>query len=104
MAKRIFEIKGVPDKEVEDVRSLLNESKIPYYETPGGNYGISMAAFWVSNDNDAAHARKVIGDYQAQFGDKQLKKAGFKVNWRLLPWGILLLVLLFWMVSLGLSR
>jgi hypothetical protein len=104
MAKRIFMLRGVPDKEADDVRALLSDSDIPFYETPRGNYGISMAALWLSNDGDEERARRIIEEYQSQFGDKPVQKAGLNINWRMLPWGILLLLLLFWMLSMGLTR
>ena len=104
MAKRIFVLRGVPDREADSVRSLLVDSGIPFYETPRGNFGISMAALWVSNDSDAAKARKIIEEYQSQLGNTPVQKTGFNINWRFLPWGILLVLLLFWMMSMGLTR
>ena len=104
MAIRIFQVGGVPEREVDDIRSLLADSGIPYYETPRGNFGISMAAFWVSNDSDAVRARELIEEYQSELGGQEIEKAGLNVNWRMLPWGILLVLLLVWMISMGLAR
>ena len=97
-------LRGVPDKEADDVRSLLADSGIPYYETPRGNFGISMAALWVSNDSDAVRARELLEEYQSGLGGQKIEKTGLNVNWRMLPWGILLVLLLVWMISMGLAR
>ena len=103
MAERIFQIGGVPDQEVDDVRHLLHENKIAFYETPKGNFGLSMAAIWVTNDRDAARARELINQYQANLNQRPPKEVSANINWRLLPWAILLLILL-WMMSMGYTR
>ncbi len=105
MAKRIFEISSAPDSEVEGVRSALREYKVEFYETPRGNYGRSMAALWVKNDKDYSRARQVIEQFQETYrATAKREGSNFKVNRKLLPWGILLVVLLVWMLAMGYSR
>ena len=105
MAKRVFEISAAPESEVEGVRSALREYGVAFYETPRGNYGRSMAALWVENDADYSRARQVIEQYQATYRAKAgVEGAKSKLNWKLVPWGILLVVLLVWMLDMGYSR
>ena len=105
MAKRIFEIGAAPESEVEGVRSALRDYGVPFYETPRGNYGRSMAALWVENDADYSKARQVIEQYQATYrANAGADGAKSKLNWRLVPWGILLVILLVWMLAMGYSR
>ena len=105
MAKRIFEIGAAPESEVEGVRSALREYGVAFYETPQGNYGRSMAALWVENDADYSKARQVIEQYQATYRAKaSADGAKSKLNWKFVPWGILLVILLVWMLAMGYSR
>lgn len=105
MAKRIFEIGSAPESEVEGVRSALRNHEMAFYETPRGNYGRSMAAIWVENDADYSKARQVIEEYQATYRAKAgAEGAKSKLNWRLVPWGILLVIILVWMLAMGCSR
>ncbi|MBS4098434.1 MAG: hypothetical protein KGZ83_16555 [Sulfuricella sp.] len=66
MALRIFSLNGVPDDEVEEVRALLAEHRIDYYETPAGNWGISTPALWLRDDDQREAARRLLDDYQAE--------------------------------------
>ncbi|MEE3087569.1 MAG: DUF6164 family protein, partial [Pseudomonadota bacterium] len=42
MAKLLFRMRDVPDDEAEEVRELLTQNKITFFETFAGNWGISM--------------------------------------------------------------
>jgi hypothetical protein len=66
MAKILFKLRGVPDDEAEEVRALLAASGIEHYETPGGNWGISMPAIWVRDDSRLSEARALIDEYQRE--------------------------------------
>ena len=66
MALRIFNLRNVPDDEAEDVRELLQEDNIDFYETPPGNWGISVPAFWVRDDSQAPRAKSLIAAYQKE--------------------------------------
>ena len=47
MALLLFRLRNVPDDEADEVRHLLNENSIEFYETSAGNWGISMPAIWL---------------------------------------------------------
>lgn len=64
MAKLLFHLNSVDEEEANDVRTLLESASIPYYETHAGKWGISVAAIWVSNDEDFEQARRLIDEYQ----------------------------------------
>ena len=82
MAKQIFRLRGVPDDEAEEVRALLAEHHFDFYETPGGNWGISMPALWLVDDSQEETAKAVISEYQlkrftqARVKYEQLKREG----------------------------
>jgi len=65
MAKLLLNLRNVPDDEADEVRTLLAEHEIAYYETPPNRWGISMGAIWLRHDGDADHAKRLLADYQA---------------------------------------
>jgi hypothetical protein len=66
MSALLFRLRNVPDDEADDIRALLEEQRVDYYETTAGNWGISMPGIWVEHDTDLERARKLIDVYQQQ--------------------------------------
>ncbi len=66
MAVQLIRFRGVPDDEAEEIRTLLNEQSIDFYETPAGNWGISMPSLWLNDESQLARANALIDDYQQQ--------------------------------------
>lgn len=66
MAVRLFAMSDVPEDEAEEVRALLTSNGIDYYETPAGNWGISVPAIWLRNDEQRELARRLLDGYQAE--------------------------------------
>ena len=64
MPVQLFKLRGVPDDEAEDIRELLSGNEIDYYETPAGNWGISMPALWLSDEIQLAKAQRLIAQYE----------------------------------------
>jgi hypothetical protein len=64
MAKLLFHLNAVDEEEANEVRVLLESASIPCYETHAGKWGISVAAIWVSNDEDFEQARRLLDEYQ----------------------------------------
>jgi hypothetical protein len=64
MSKLLFRMRDVPDDEAEEVRELLGENDIAFFETFGGNWGISVAALWLSNEEQFDTARRLLDDYE----------------------------------------
>ena len=66
MAKQLFILRGVPDDEVDEIRDLLTEQQIDFYETPAGSWGMSMPAFWVKDESQFDLAKQLLDEYQTQ--------------------------------------
>jgi len=66
MGVRIFNLRGVPDDEAEDIRELLQQDNIDFYETPAGNWGMSMPSLWLQDESQEPRARALIAAYQKE--------------------------------------
>lgn len=66
MAVKLISLRGLPDDEIEEIRLLLDENHVAYYETPGGNWGISMPAIWLREESVLEHCKGLLEEYQQQ--------------------------------------
>lgn len=66
MAKLLFKLRDVPPDEAQDVRDLLDQHDISFYETHAGNWGIAMAAIWLKDEMQYQTAMEHIEQYQQQ--------------------------------------
>lgn len=66
MARLLLNLRHVPDDEADEVRALLAEHGIAWYETPPSRWAVSMGALWLERDADQPRARALLDDYQAQ--------------------------------------
>ena len=66
MAVQIFKLRDVPEDEAADVRALLAETDMEWYETGAGNWGISSPGIWLKDESRYAEARAIIDAYQAE--------------------------------------
>ena len=64
MTTLVFRLRNVPDDEADDVRALLDDARLEWYETTAGNWGIAMPGLWVEDPDDAVRARSLIDAYQ----------------------------------------
>jgi hypothetical protein len=62
----LFKLNGVPEDEAFEIRRLLDEHRIDYYETSAGLFGISLAAIWLRGDEELERAHQLIDGYQQQ--------------------------------------
>nr|WP_277816503.1 DUF6164 family protein [Mariprofundus sp. KV] len=62
----MFKLRDVPDDEAEDVRLLLGEHDISFYETHAGGFGIGTPAIWLHDDEKLDQARLLIDGYQSR--------------------------------------
>lgn len=82
MSTLLFSLRGVPDDEANEIRGLLEINNIDYYETSAGNWGISMPALWVRNNEALIEAQNLLNEYHhkraitQQEIYKELKKEG----------------------------
>jgi len=66
MAALLFKLRSVPDDEVEEIRALLTENNINYYETTAGSWGISLPAIWLHHNSQLEEAKTLIESYQKE--------------------------------------
>ena len=66
MPAKLFSLHNVPDDEAEEVRELLRSNEIDFYETPAGNWGVSVAYIWLHDENTLEKAKALIADYQKE--------------------------------------
>ncbi|MGA9333744.1 MAG: DUF6164 family protein [Rudaea sp.] len=101
MASLLLNLYQVPDDEADEVRALLNEHGIAFYETRPSRWGVSHGGIWIRDDAALDEAQRLMADYEQ---NRRLRareeyavalRHGFAGNWLLLrqPWRLLLLVL-----------
>ena len=73
MAVLIFNLRHVPDDEAQDVRELLLDNNIEFYETSAGILGMSVPGLWVVNEEQVEEARHLIDEYQ-QLRQKRVRE------------------------------
>ena len=66
MSKLLLNLRMVLDDEVEDVRAMLGEHRIEYYETQPSRWGISHGGIWVTHDADIVEAKRLMAAYQLE--------------------------------------
>ncbi|BDX04161.1 MAG: DUF6164 family protein [Marinomonas sp.] len=64
MATLVFRLKYVPDEEADEIRQLLTDHDIAFYETSAGRWQISMAGLWVRDKEQAVKAQALIREDQ----------------------------------------
>lgn len=71
MSRLLLNLRHVPDDEADDVRNLLDEAGIEWYETPIGRWGIGLGGIWVRDRSEHPRARELLRDY----GRKRFEQA-----------------------------
>jgi hypothetical protein len=66
MPAKLFSLHNVPDDEAEEVRELLRSNEIEFYETPAGNWGVSVPWIWLHNGNELEKAKALLDNYQKE--------------------------------------
>jgi hypothetical protein len=64
--KLLLNLRNVPDDEIDDVRAMLTAHRIEFHETQPSRWGISYGGIWVTHDEDAAEAKRLMADYQGK--------------------------------------
>jgi hypothetical protein len=70
MAKLLLNLRNVPDDEVADVRLLLEENHIDYYETQPSMWGVSAGGIWLREQSQYQDAKSLMAAYQQQRGEQ----------------------------------
>ena len=66
MSRLLFKMRYVPEDEAQEVRNLLRENQLEFFETSAGNWGISLPALWLKDDGQYEVAKKILDDYQSE--------------------------------------
>lgn len=74
MARRLLDLRGVPDDEAAALRQALQRAEVDYYELPPSAFGISAGSIWIRRDADYEAARAVFDRFQADWAE-QAKRA-----------------------------
>ena len=80
MAKLIFKLQSVSDDEADDIKNLLTENDIDFYESPPGNWQISMHALWIKDETQTAQAKQLIDEYQVKRGEQMRLEKQQKID------------------------
>ncbi len=66
MSVLIFRLNGVSEQEALEVRELLQQHDLSFYETSAGRWGISVAGLWLIDESQKPRARELIDQYQSE--------------------------------------
>jgi hypothetical protein len=66
MAKLLLNLRHVPEDEAAEIRAMLEEHDIGYYETEPNRWGISAGAIWIKDDSRHQDAMVLMAAYQGQ--------------------------------------
>ncbi len=66
MSKLIFNLKSVPFDEADDIKNLLTDNNMDFFESPPGNWGVSVHALWLKDDAQCVQAKQLIIEYQIE--------------------------------------
>lgn len=66
----LLNLRNVPEDEADEVRALLDEHHIDYYETRPSLWGVSGGGLWLPDDRQEDEARKRLAAYQAARGER----------------------------------
>lgn len=67
MAKRLMNLRDVPDAEADGVRTMLDELGLEWYEVPPTSFGLSAGSLWIRHDADYPRAREAYEEFQAEY-------------------------------------
>lgn len=73
MSTLLFKLQNVPDDEAADIRDLLAENDIYFYETHAGFWRLGIDALWLPDNTNLERARELIKAYQIERTANQQK-------------------------------
>ena len=73
MAILLFKLHNVPDDEASEVRELLAQHEIYFYETYAGRWRLGVDAIWLTDATHEEQARELIRTYQLERTANQQK-------------------------------
>lgn len=89
MASLLFKLNNVPDDEANEVRALLTEHQIAFYETNAGFFRVGLDAIWLHDSSQLEMAKNLLRDYQQkryqsqrELFDQSLEKGEVETLWQ----------------------
>jgi len=70
MATQLMKLRYVPEDELREIHELMEQHEIEVYETSAGNWGISLPALWLKDDEQYPRARALLDDYARERASK----------------------------------
>jgi hypothetical protein len=70
MAILLIQLNGAPEDEILELRQLLHDNTIDFYETEAGRWGTSVAAIWLGDESQLEQARSLIDTYQEERAER----------------------------------
>jgi hypothetical protein len=70
MSKLLLNMRQVPEDEADEVRAMLREARLEFYETQPSRWGISYGGIWITEDGDMVEAKRLMAAYQAARRDR----------------------------------
>ena len=71
MTTLLLNLRRVPDDEADEVRTLLEQNQILFYETAPSMWGISSGGIWLTQPEDRERAKALLADYQQDRARRQ---------------------------------
>lgn len=70
MSKLLLNMRQVPEDEADEVRAMLREARLEFYETQPSRWGVSYGGIWITEDGDMVEAKRLMAAYQAARRDR----------------------------------
>ena len=70
MSTLLLNMRNVPDDEADEVRALLDEHGIDYYETQPSFWGMSFGGIWLRDDARKDEAKTLLKEYHLQRAER----------------------------------
>lgn len=102
MSRRVFDTYHAPDEEIEGVKSALDKSGIPWFETVKGRWWVGSAALWVRNTEDYDRARQAIDVFQADWVRHQREtRQPERIRWNRVPVLVVVVGIVLYLLGIG---
>lgn len=82
MAKLLLKLNPIPDDEAEEIRSVLHDNQIDFYETTSGIWGLSFAGIWLKDETQWHTAKQLLDNYQIQRYQQALEQRATINYWQ----------------------
>lgn len=64
MSRLLIKLRHAPEDEIQEIRDLLQQHRIDFYETQAGPWGVSAPGIWLNDEHQYDRAKVLMDDYQ----------------------------------------